>query len=164
MAIPGRLTTLIAPAAYIPHILPADRSVAEMSTSYDDLAFEVSHALDNVAHRSRYTGHRGLSLHLCARRSKSLPWVHNTKRETEPDVTPAITHVELVFRFRRPMAVNMAGLPRWLERHFPNLTGVEIYGLVVSDAEQFALAQAVLDARIRASLSTVQWEGVQFHP
>ncbi|KAJ6453249.1 hypothetical protein C8R47DRAFT_1254424 [Mycena vitilis] len=150
--------------AYIPHILPADRGVAEMSASYcyDDLAFEVSHALDNV----RYTGHRGLSLHLCARRCKSFPWVHNTKRATKAaaNVTPAITHVELVLRFRRPAAVHMAGLPRWLERHFPNLTRVEIHGLVASDAEQFALAKAVLDARIRANLSTVQWEGVQFHP
>ncbi|KAJ7629263.1 hypothetical protein DFH06DRAFT_722921 [Mycena polygramma] len=164
MAIPGHLTTLIAPAAYIPYILPADRSVAEMSTLYADFGFQLSLALDHVARRGRDTGHHRLKLHLCARRSEYLPWKRDAAaRDAEADlpVVYGITHVELVLR---AVTASMTELPCWLARRFPDLLGVEIYGLALSDAEQFALAQAVLDARIGGSLSTAHWEGVQFHP
>ncbi|KAJ7629270.1 hypothetical protein DFH06DRAFT_1226249 [Mycena polygramma] len=164
--ISGNITTLTAPAAYIPHILPAERSITAMSIFPPGDRVVLSAALDAIAalpFRDRCAVSQRLKLYFSAQGSKFLPWHIATVRDAEAGVMAVrgITHLELVVLFRR---VDMAGFPPWLARRFPDVLKLEIYGLAMSDAEQIALAQAVLDSRIGNSLSALTMEGVQFHP
>ncbi|KAJ6453251.1 hypothetical protein C8R47DRAFT_1168403 [Mycena vitilis] len=163
----GNITTLTAPAAYIPYILPADRSITDMTIFPPGDLLTLSIALDAIAalplRDSRTVSHR-LKLQLSARRCKSLPWVSATAREAEAGVKAVrgITHLELEVQFRG-RCVDVAGFPGWLARRFPDLLKLGIRGLAISIPEQVALAHAVLDSRIGNTMSALTMEGVQFH-
>ncbi|KAJ6566750.1 hypothetical protein B0H19DRAFT_1257938 [Mycena capillaripes] len=157
----GRLTTLTAPAPYIPYILPAEPSVADLTITSASDGPQLARALAAIAASANPNLARKLNLNFgyCGRTRGTLPWRESLDPEAVAPLS-GVRHLTLRVQFHYGPA-DMLGLPRWLAQRFPALLSLELRGQAMPVEEQTALMQAIREARI--GVNADEWEGVYFN-
>ncbi|KAJ7473169.1 hypothetical protein B0H11DRAFT_2037469 [Mycena galericulata] len=164
----GSISSLSAPAVYIPYILPLAPRVRLLSVRLGEKSDHPGHPL----HRHSYTrvidtiatlpapAVEALVLYISPTLiSAALPWHIEPGDEAR---LASVTYMTLVLQGNREVRpADIQQLPRWLAR-FPALVRVEFVGRAVGQGERAALDQAIAAERARSHKSAAPWLGVHF--
>ncbi|KAJ7020185.1 hypothetical protein C8F04DRAFT_1196935 [Mycena alexandri] len=152
---PDRIIDLVAPAAYVPHLLRIGHRITTLTITSDP--HHLARALAAVAAHSEPTLVK-LTLYLWPP-PQSLPWHMDWDAEAElalGAITQLILHPAMKFGDR-----DVELLPRWLNR-FPSLRYLEIHSGAASLIQQSHLKKAIAEIYMRNNTAGLIGDIVSF--